>query len=117
MDSSLVEGLVRLDFLTQMVEIRIASISQPWPIALEILQGSAIFHSVPTILVKLAMKTLIALRMISSHFVWPLKIRLIFYFVKDLVHKFPKNCVNCLCRGLPSKLWKVPSCLIIVIPI
>lgn len=45
----------------------------------------------PPILMILVVETLITLSGVSSHFVWPLEIWLIFYFFKDPVYELLKH--------------------------
>lgn len=53
-----------------------------------ITQSSTVFDSVPSVLMVLAVKTLITLGWISSHFIRSLEIRFILNLLKDLIHRF-----------------------------
>ena len=63
------------------------------------------------------MKTLIALRGVSSHIIWPLEVWLVLYFLQDLVHRLPKHSINYLGSSRPSMPRKISLRLIIVVPL
>ena len=59
----------------------------------------------PSFLVVLAMKALVAFHGISSHLIWPFKVWLVFYFFQDLLHGFLKYSAN----YLSSNWTRMPS--------
>lgn len=79
-----------------------------------IMESSTILDGVPTILVILIVKTLVALRGITSHFVWPLEVWLGLYLFKDLMNELLKHCTNQSTR-MPSMSNKIPPRSVIVI--
>ena len=69
----------------------------------------------PTVLVILAIKTLITLSRVSSHLIWPLEIWFILYLVKNLVYGLPKNCINYLSNRMTSVSQKISLGSIVII--
>ena len=69
-----------LDHLVHWVDTRIASTSPLNQLLQMTPQSPAILNNVPSFLVVLAIKTLVALRGVSSHLSWPLKIWLVLNF-------------------------------------
>ena len=65
------------------------------------LQHLAIFSGVPSLLVVLAMKTLVALRGVSSYLVRPLKVWLALNFLQDLVYWLSEHSINYLSSSRP----------------
>ena len=73
----------------------------------------------PSVLVVLAIKTLIALQGVTSHLIWPFKKWLVFYFLQDLVFWFSEHRVNHLSSGrprFPSKVSLRPVIIVSVRP-
>ena len=62
-------------------------------------QSSTILYGVPSVLVVLAMKALIALHGITFHLTWSFKEWLVLGFLQDLVYWFSKHLVNNLSNG------------------
>ena len=70
-------------------------------------QCSAVLCGMSPLLVVLAMKALVVPQRISTHFVRPFEVWLVFYLLQNLMHRFSKHNVNHLrsCRlRLPSKI-------------
>ena len=80
-------------------------------------QGSTIFCGVSSLLVVLAMETLIALHKVSSHLVWPFKVWLILNFFLNLMHRLTKHCANHLSSSKPRLPSKVSPGLVIIVPV
>ena len=65
------------------------------------------------------MKALVMLHRVSSHLIWPFKVRLILNPFQDLMHWFPKyraNHLSCSRPRLPSKVSSGPIIVISVRP-
>ena len=82
-----------------------------------IAQSSTILCSVSTVLMILAIKTLIMLGKVSSHLIRPLEIRFILYLVKDLVYGLPKYCINYLSSRVPSMSRIISPRSVVIIPL
>ena len=72
-------------------------------------QSSTIFYGVPSLLVVLAIKALLALHRVSSYLIWPFKVWLILNSFQDLMHWFPEHRANHLSSNRPRLLSKVFS--------
>ena len=78
-------------------------------------QSFVVLDGMPSLLVVLVMKTLVTPQGVSSHFVWPFEVWLIFYLLQDLMHWFSEHSVNHL-RSHGSRLSsKIPSRSIIIV--
>ena len=65
----------------------------------------------------LEMKNLIMLHGVSSHLVWPLKVRFILYILQDLVHRLLEHSIDYLGSSKPSMSGKISFGPIIIIPL
>ena len=81
------------------------------------LQRLAIFSGVPSLLVVLAMKTLVALRGVSSHLVQPLKVWLALNFLQDLVYWLSEHSTNYLSSSRPRITRKVSLRSVVIVPV
>ena len=79
------------------------------------MESSTILSSVPIISVILTVKSLITLRGVTSHFVWPLKVWLSFYLLKDLMNRLLEHCNNHLHTRMTCMSNKIPHRLAIII--
>mgnify|MGYP000860354580 CR=1 FL=1 len=80
-------------------------------------QSSTILRDVSSFLVVLAMKILVTLHRVSSHLIWPFKVWLIFNPFKDMMHWFLEHRADHLSSSKPRLPSKIPSGLIIIVPI
>ena len=80
-------------------------------------QCPTIFSGVPPFLVVLAVKTLVALRGVSSHLVRPLKVRLILNFLLDLVYWLSEHSTDYLSSGRSRMPCKVSPSSVVIVPI
>ena len=71
----------------------------------------------PSLLVVLAMKTLVTPHGVSSHFVWSIELWLIFYLFQDLMYWLPEHHVYHLRSYRPRLPSKIPSGPVIVVPV
>ena len=81
------------------------------------LQRLAIFNSVPSLLVVLAVKALVALYGVSSLLVWPLKVWLILNFLQDLVYWLSEHDVDYLSSSRSRVPCKISSRSVVIVPI
>ena len=72
-------------------------------------QSSIVFCGVPSVLVVLVMKALVARHGVSSHFIWSFEEWLILDFLQDLVYWLSEHRVNHLSSGKPRMPSKVSS--------
>ena len=82
-------------------------------------QSSTIFCGVPSVFMILAIKALVALYGVSSHFIWPFEEWLVLNFLQDLVYQLSKHRVNHLSNGkprMPSKVSSGPVTIVFVQP-
>ena len=80
-------------------------------------QSSAVLSGMSLFLMVLAMKVLIASHGVSSHLVWPFKVRLILDLLQDLMYWFSEHHVNHLSSYRPRLPNKISSGSIIVVSI
>ena len=80
-------------------------------------QSSIIFYGMPSVLVVLAMKVLIVLHGVTSHFIWPFKEWLVLDFLQDLVYWFLEHRTNHLSSDWPRLPNKISLWLVIVVSI
>ena len=71
----------------------------------------------PSLLVVLAMKTLVTPHGVSSHFVWSIELWLIFYLFQDLMYWLLEHRVYHLRSYRPRLPSKIPSGPVIVVPV
>ena len=82
-----------------------------------ITENSTIFDGMPTVLVILIVKSLVAFSQITSHFVWPFEVWLTLYFFKDLMNRFFEYQADHLSFRAPSVTSKISPRSIMVIPL
>ena len=71
----------------------------------------------PSVLVVLAMKALIALHGITFHLIWSFKEWLVLDFLQDLVYWFSEHLVNNLSNGRPRLLSKISLGPLIIVSV
>ena len=96
----MVQRLLQLSFSDQLVQM--------------VPQIPAILCRVSLVLMVLAIKTLVAPRGVSSHFVRPFKKRLVLNFLENLMHRFLEHNINRLGVGRPGLSSVISSRSIIV---
>ena len=67
------------------------------------------------ILMILTVKTLVTLRGVTFHYVWPLKVWLSFYLLKDLMNRLLEHYTNHLHTRIPNLSSKIPHGSIFII--
>ena len=80
-------------------------------------QSSTVLSGIPSLLVVLVMKTLIAPHGVFFHLVWPFEVWLILDLLQDLMHWLSEHRVNRLRSCRPRLPSKIPSGSVIVVAV
>ena len=80
-------------------------------------QSSTVLGNMPSLLVVLAMKTLVASHGVSSHLVWPFEVWLVLDLLQNLLHYLSEHRVNRLRSHRPRLPSKIPSGFVIVVAV